>query len=329
MTTPSTTISPRALWTWNTTVGQPAVVTGYPTVSGAITKTGLSVCDLKSFLVIPIQNYGTSPPQPLTDQTITTWLRWAEDEVENDTNIRLCQTMIAAPPARSQYEAASTFIQPASGYQQLGLDYDFEEPAYDFFFPRAQDDGWMYQRLRWRPVQSVSPTTSGQIVDAVNFTGVKNVSFIYPLLNSFFQVPVPWIVEDRQHGYIRLVPQVNVGMLPLFALQLNFMGFTNGIPGGLWLQYSAGLTANDYNSNWSFIRQLVLARAAVTTLQMMQLTVNLGVQETELSQDGLKYRARYNPAGAFAGQIKMMEDQVMRLTKQARARVAGPVLGMI
>ena len=319
----------RALWNWNVQVGQAPTVSSYPTVSGVATKTGLTPNDLQDYLQIPLAAYNTQPPTPVSSGVVQQWLRYAEDDVENDTNIRLCQTWIAAPPAKTLASANAANLSPSGYYQQLGIDYDFEEPAYDFFFPRAEDNGWMYQTLRWRPVQTVSPTTSGQIADALNYTGVKNLSFFYPLLNDFFQIPTSWMVEDQQHGFIRLVPNVNTAVLPLFALQLSFMGFTNSVPGALWLQYTAGLTPNDYNSKWSFMKQLVLARAGVIALRRMQLSMNMGALETELSSDGLQYRSKWDPKGAFAGQIAELQQESNRLTKQARARVAGPTLGML
>ena len=132
------TVKTRALWTWNIASGQAPVAVGYPTVSGGTTKTGLTPQDLQDFLTISIASYNTNPPTPISADTVTSWIRWAEDDVENDTNIKLCQTWIAAPPAKSFANVNAASLNVASGnYQQLGLDYDFAEPAYDFFFPRA------------------------------------------------------------------------------------------------------------------------------------------------------------------------------------------------
>ena len=156
-------ISPRALWNWNTVsavsgivqsegfavgvspVGGPAgiggsIITGpllEPTIntfsSGAKTKTGLQPNDLRAYVQVPLQAY-TNPPVPIGDDTIFEWIREAEDEIETETNIRLCQTAIAAPPAKTQQESQLLGIKPYYNYQQLGLDYDYAEPGYDFFF---------------------------------------------------------------------------------------------------------------------------------------------------------------------------------------------------
>lgn len=322
-------VSTSALWTWGTPVsGQPMAVQSFPTVSGSPTKTGLGPQDLKDYLQIPIQMYG-NPPVPIQDPTIVQWIRYAEDEVETETAVRLCQTWIAAPPAKSSAATRAANLVPKYNYQQLGIDYDFEEPAYDFFFPRAQDEGWLYQRLRWRPVKQQPVFDPAGVFDALDSTGVKAVSEIYPLLNEFFRIPPSWFVEDQQRGLIRMVPAANVQMLPLFALQLTLIGFSQSLPGGLWFQYVAGLTAADYAGSWSFVRQLVLAATAVTALSSMQTSLNFGAVETQVQADGLIYRSKYNPAGPFAGQIAFYREEVKRLTRKLKFLVGGIPLGVL
>jgi hypothetical protein len=326
----SATTTVRALWGWTVASGEQPVVNSYPTVPGAPTKTGLTVQDVRDYVMVPIQMYG-NPPTPVSDATILSWLRFAEDEFEQGTNIRLCQTWIAAPPERSAVAMQAAGLVSASGsmYQQLGVDYDFYEPPYDFFFARAQDEGWIYQRLRWRPVQSIEVYEPAGVVDALNQTGVKNLSFIYPLLNEYFRMPNNWFVEDQTRGLIRFVPSTSVQMLPLFAMQLSFMGFAESVPGAMHFQYTAGLTANDYNSQWSFVRQAVLAMTARTIFLRMQASINLGATETQIQVDGLAYRTVYDKRGAFAGQIEELGREIKRLTQQAKTKVNGPMMGVI
>ncbi len=156
-------ISPRALWNWNTVSAVPSLVTadGFavgtspiggpagiggtivtgpllePTIntfsSGAKTKSGLQPNDLRAYVSVPLQIY-SNPPIPISDDTIFGWIRDAEDEIETETNIRLCQTAIAAPPAKTQQESQLLGLNTVYNYQQLGLDYDYAEPGYDFFF---------------------------------------------------------------------------------------------------------------------------------------------------------------------------------------------------
>ena len=95
-------VATKALWNWTAKVsGQQPIVSTYS--SGAKTKSGVQPQDLKNYVVVPIQQYG-NPPIPICDDTIYDWIRDAEDEIENDTNVLLCQTWVAAPPARSQQE---------------------------------------------------------------------------------------------------------------------------------------------------------------------------------------------------------------------------------
>lgn len=331
----SMTLSPTgALWTWNIQAGHAPVVSGYSTVpsgggSGFYTKTGLTPADLRTYAVIPIQVY-TTPPTPIPDSTLLQWIRWAEDEVEQDSGVKLCQTWIAAQPADTSMSANAMNLQPVSGgYQQLGLDYDFYEPAYDFFFPRAQDEGWLYQKLRWKPVQRVNYTDPSGVAATMIKTGVRDISFFYPLLNAFFGVPPSWFVEDSTRGLIRLVPSTSVQMLPLYALQLATLGFAQNVPGGLWIQYTAGLTANDYNSQWSFVRQLVLARALAIGFGLIQSSLNFGALETQITVDGLSYKTRWSERGPFYAFIKNQQETDAKLMKALKSKVAGPVIGML
>jgi len=323
----SGSVASKALWSWSTPVsGQSQVVLGYPTTGGP-TKSGIMPSDLRQYVQVPIQSYG-NPPTPVPDANILQWIRFAEDEVEKETNIRLCQTWIAAPPATSKAEAQAIGVTTQFNYQQLGVDYDLYEPGYDFFFKRAQDEGWIFQKLRWRPVQSVEFVDPTGISNA-QVPGTKNMAFIYPLLNEYFRMPQSWIVEDRARGYVRFVPSTNVQMLPLFAMQLAFMGFAESVPAGLWFQYTAGLTPNDYNSEWSFMRELVLAKAAAITLGNIQLGVNFGAMETTTQVDGLLYRTKWNAKGAFAGQIDFYEKRAKDLMGTAKKKVRGPVVGFV
>lgn len=322
-------------WSWNVS-GVVPVVAGYPVgpssafPSGfAPTKTGLMPQDLQNFVGVPLQYY-SNPPKPVPPEVIIQWIRNAEDKVEQDTGILLCQTWVASPPAQSPGSAQATglLLNQSSGTQQLGYDYDKEDNAYDFMFPRAQDEGWMYQSLRYKPVQSLTYNASGSPATA-GYTAVKNISYIYPLLNEFFRVPTGWIVEDRNFGLVRLVPAQNVQMLPLFAMQLAFMGFAESVPGALWFNYTAGLTPLDYQSAYSFMKQYVLAEAAMRALASIQGTINLGIKDSMITVDGLSYKSSYSEKGPFSGLISQFKEQRDELMKMARDKVAGPMLNVI
>lgn len=309
-----------ALWNWDLTTPNYPTVATYPTANQP-TKTGLMPADLQSFVGVPIQLYG-NPPTPIPDATLINWIRWAEDWVEQETGLLLTQTWVASPPTRQVQATSATglTVSPASsGVQMLGVDYDLEDAPYDFFFPRAQDEGWMVQSLRYRPVRSVNYTTG-------DFTPLKNLAYIYPLLNDFFRVPPTWFVMDSDFGIVRLVPAANVQMLPLFAMQLAFMGFAESIPGGLWLQYTAGLTSSDYNNRFSFVKQLVLAQAAIQAMSTIQGTINYGAKEYTMAVDGLQYSTKYSDKGPYAGLIDYWTKMRQELLQTAFNKVSGPNL---
>lgn len=306
----------KAIWTWDrSNLAAPSVVT-YP--SGAPTKTGLMPADLKSFTGVPIQVYG-NPPIPIPDTTLLQWIRWAEDWVEQETGLLLTLTWVASPPTRQPAATLATGLQ-VSGVgqvQTLGVDYDLEDAAYDFFFTRAQDEGWMVQSLRYRPIKVAEFYTGA-------YTAVKNIAYIYPLLNDFFRVPPTWYVEDHDFGLVRLVPAANVQMLPLFAMQLAFMGFAESIPGGLWFQYTAGLESSDYNSRFSFVKQLVLAQAAIQALSTVQGTINYGAKEYGITVDGLQYSTKWSDKGAYSGLIEYWTKMRQDLLQLVFNKITGP-----
>lgn len=319
-----------ALWTWDVSgvaSGQGPQIVGYGP-NATPTKTGLTPADLQAFVGIPLQTFG-NPPTPIASATIQGWLRYAEDWVETKTGVLLTSTWIAAPPSRQALSTRATgLITENSTTQQLGVDYDLQEAPYDFFFPRAQDEGWMYQYLRHRParIPNAFPNLTVMKDFANTYTATKNVAYIYPLLNDFFRVPPTWFVEDEDFGLIRLVPAANVQMLPLFAMQLAFMGFAESIPGGLWFQYTAGLNPSDYATRWQFMYQLVLAVASIQALMSMQLSVNYGATQTDIGVDGLQYRSQYNAQGAFNGQIQQFTRMRDDLLKEVYNKVSGPVM---
>lgn len=308
-----------ALWTWSVS-GTPSVV---KYSSGTNTKTGLQAVDLQKFVGVPLQIYG-NPPMPMQNDDLLKFIRWAEDRIEHETNILLCQSWIASPPARTAVQALSVGIQPASGaVQKLGIDYDIEDAPYDFIFPRAQDEGWMVYSLRYRPVKSLDYATTD--TDPMS-KAIKKISYVYPLLNEFFAVPPTWIVEDHDFGLVRLVPATNVQMLPLFAMQLAFMGFAESVPGGIWMQYTAGLTRSDYNSRYAFMNQLVLAEAAVQALATVQGSINLGMEQQMLSLDGVQYQTRFAKEGPYNALIREFSKQRDELKAIARDMVSGPII---
>lgn len=320
-----------AIWSWNTGSGLVSV-SGYPQGNGVFTptKTGLTPIDLQNAVGVPLVYYG-NPSTAVASGVIQDWIRQAEDTVEQETSILLCQTWVASPPTTSAISTNACGLivnQPSVGFQQLGIDYDLQDTAYDFMFPRAQDSAWLYQVLRYRPIVSFAYGVSGA-PDTIGLTAVKNTAFIYPLLNQFFRIPPTWNVEDADFGLIRYVPAVNVQMLPLFAMQLAFMGFTENVPGALWVQYTAGLRPVDYQSRYNFMKRLVLVEAAMIGLATIQGTINLGLQEITTTVDGLSQKFRYPNEGPYAPLIATFKRERDALMDRAKNLVSGPMINSI
>lgn len=317
MAPPASAPATKALWTWNVSGSAGPVVQSYS--SGKATKTGLEPSDLVNFAGVPLQYYG-NPSTPMQAEQLLDFLRWGEDWVEQRANLLLCQTWIASPPARTILEAQNMGITPTSsgGYQVLGVDYDLEDAAYDFFFPRAQDEGWMAYMLRYRPLKSIA-------YDPLWPTALKQLAYVYPLLNEFFAVPWSWMVTDADFGLVRLVPSTNVQMLPLFAMELAFMGFAESVPGALWMQYTAGLTAADYSSRFSFMKRLVLSAAVVPALAVSQGQINYGIEGQRINIDGVMYETKYPKEGPYSGLINEFMRQRDELLDVARSLVSGPM----
>lgn len=307
-----------ALWTWDTTNPQQPVVKSY---GGQPTKTGLLPTDLQMTCGVPLQFYAPAGVTPiaLPQEQLIEWIRDAEDWVEQETNLLLTPTWVASPPEIQIDAAAISRVPAANGMGQvLGVDYDLADAGYDFFFERARGDAWLQQSLRYRPLRNV--TTS-----SADFTAIKNMSSVYPLLNEFFKVPPTWFVEDQDAGMIRVVPAENVQMLPLFAMQLAFMGFSDSLPGAWHYQYTAGLTATDYSSRFRFVKRLVLLDAAMRALASIQGTINMGLMRVETLVDGLQTKLQYSERGPFGSIIEEFRKERDALLETTLTKISGPM----
>lgn len=307
-----------ALWNWDTTGATPVIKSFY---GGFPTKTGLLPADLQQAVGVPLQYYapaGAAMTAVPPDQLIT-WIRDAEDWIEQETNLLLCPTWVASPPELQAIAQSVTGAPSVGGQGQVqGVDYDLADAAYDFVFERAKDDGWLCQPLRYRPLRIINASST-------NFTAVKNIAAIYPLLSEFFKVPPSWYVEDGDAGLIRLVPSENVQMLPLFAMQLAFMGFAESIPGAWHFQYTAGLTQVDYSTRFRFMKRLVLLDAGIRALASIQGTINMGMMRVETMVDGLQNKLQYSERGPFGSLIEAFRKERDELKETALTRVAGPM----
>lgn len=307
-------VTTKTLWTWDTS-GPVPLVTGYN--GNQLTKTGLMPIDLQNYVGVPLQYYNT-PPTAVASGTIIGWIRSAEDLIEQQTTILLTPTWVASPPSPNNNVNLQIGLTPtAYGGQRQGLDYDLQDAPYDFIFQKAQNEGWSILQYRYRPLRNLAY--------GIDTTATKSYAYIYPLLSTYFRVPPSWFVEDLDFGVLRLVPAENVQMLPLFAMQLAFMGFAESVPGAIWVQYTAGLTDNDYRGRFSFMKQLVLAQAAMFALQSIQGTINLGIMRHSTLVDGVQYQAQYSEKGPFGALIDRFEKTRDELLDVAIQNVSGPM----
>jgi hypothetical protein len=295
----------KAIWTWDTT-NYPPKVLSYG--NSAPTKTGLMPNDLQNFIGIPTI-FNTNPPEPMDGTQLLGIIRQAEDWVEQNSGILLAKAWIASPPVSQASLAATNIIitSPSGNGQVYGTDFDIPDSGYDFYYRRFLMEGWGIQQLRYRPLKNI-----------------YYLSFIYPLLSEFFQIPLSWIVQDLDASFLRIVPSANVQMLPLFAMQLAFMGFAQSLPQALYFQYIAGLDALDYASKYAFMKTLVLSAAAVIVLGILQGTVNYGAIRQATSVDGLRYDTSYPSTGAaYGGLILTFKNQRDELLRTAIDLVRG------
>lgn len=284
---------PSPLWGWSD-----GVVVTYPSF-GLPTKTGVMPQDLRSFTGVPLAR--RNPYSDLTDGELLQFIRSSEDDVERKSSVLLCPTLVASPPARNAQQCNAANIvpnNPSLGLVQ-GVDYDLADSGYDFDLSSWQDNGWGEMQLRYCPLR----ITDGSI------TAVKLIAFVYPALNQIFQMPIPWVSETLDRATLRIVPQGNLGILPLFAMQINYMGMTSTVPNGIWVYYTAGLTKFDYGSRFSFIKRLILCDAAINVLGSLQGSINLGLDTTTILIDGVQQTIRYRAGGVYSDLIKQFSTQ--------------------
>jgi hypothetical protein len=148
-------------------------------------------------------------------------------------------------------------------------------------------------------------------------------------LNQIFPISPSWFVEDQDFGAIRLVPSANVQLLPLFALQLQMEGLSDTVPGGISVQFTAGLTQNDYSTRFSFMLQLILAQASIYALSAIQGSVNLGLERSQVLVDGVQVMQAFNTGGPFSPLIKTFTVMRDELLATAMEQVAGPMFIML
>jgi len=312
---PGPPVTPQPYWHWDTST-QPATILGYSLLQyqqtgvDRLTKTGLGPSDLQQFVGIPLQFQGSNAP--IADSTLIQWIRWAEDEVETRASCFLTTTWVASPPERQPYAVQAAGLSTPTGTMILGQDYDYGDAPYDFDMQRFIEDGWGVRNLRHRPIQDIFYTSSVTPGQMQGFTAIKNMVFFYPLLNQFYQIPAQWFVEDPYAAFVRIVPAVNIMMLPIYALQVSMLGFAQSLPGAIHLQYVSGFTDADLNGRFSFVKQLVLVKAAMQAFRSIQPTINAGMVESSVDMGTWSQDLKYLPA-PFQNVIQSWKEKEKQL----------------
>lgn len=312
-------VQPQAYWHWDYTQIPNQGPLGFSlnqydqTGVDRLTKTNLGPSDLANFVGVPLQFQGQTSPIP--DATLIQWIRWAEDEIETRTSCFLTTTWVASPAERQPNAVRAAGLITPDDTMILGRDYDYADAPYDFDLLRFKEEGWGIINFRHRPLQDISYTQSIVPGQMGGFTATKNLVFFYPLLNQFYQIPTTWMVEDPYAATLRIVPAVDLMMLPIYAIQITMLGFAQSLPGGLHFQYVAGFTDADLNGRFSFIKQLVLVKAAIQALRSIQPTINAGMIEANVEMGNWAQTLKYQ-AAPFEGVISSWKDLELKLEKR-------------
>jgi hypothetical protein len=329
---PSPPITPQALWHWDSST-TPYTFLGFSASQFAatgvdrITKTNLGPSDLQNFLNIPLQAQGLNT-QPIPDDVLITWIRWAEDEIEQRTGVMLTSTWVASPQEVQAGAAQAANIKTPDGYMVLGRDFDYNDAPYTFDYSRYEDEGWGALSFRHKPLKDVTYTPNNVAGAGQGFTAVKSMVYIYPLLSQFYAIPLQWVIEDPLASYITLVPSTNVIMLPIYAMQLAMMGFSRTLPGAIHVQYICGFTDNDYATTFSFVKQLVLTKAAIQALRSLQTSISVGTSEQRTIINNWEQQVKYNPA-PFRGPIEDFEKLEKKLMNRLVNELVGPFMNTL
>ncbi len=323
-------VQPQAYWHWDYST-TPATILGYSllqynqTGQDRLTKTGLGPSDLQNFIGIPLQLQGQT--NPISDAALIQWIRYAEDEVETKCSCFLTPTWIASPAEIQPGAVQAAGLLTPDGRMLLGRDYDYSDAPYDFDIMRWKEEGWGIVSFRHRPLQDIAYTPNLVQGQMQGFSAVKNFVLFYPLLNQFYQIPATWFVEDPYAAILRIVPAVNITMLPIYAIYIGMMGFAQSLAGGLHFQYVAGFTDVDLSGRFSFIKQLVLAKAAIQAMRTIQPTINAGMIEATVNMGNWEQTLKY-PAAPFSGFIDSWKDLEARLENRL-INDLGPCLGTL
>jgi hypothetical protein len=195
----------------------------------------------------------------MSDEDLLTFLEGAVKRVERELGIFLKPTIIAC--------------NPDDFGLQKGVDYEVEEPPYDYDVRAWMQYGFL--QLRQRPVQKI--------------TGLKLVLPNGNIIMDFMKRP-QWIKLYKDNGQIQLVPYA--GDPTIFALMGGSQSaypFVTGtistnLPQMIYVDYEAGYGLHEIPND---IRNAVAKLAAIDVLGIAGDAVLAGVASLSTSIDGL------------------------------------------
>ena len=190
--------------------------------------------------------------QPYSDAAIEMDFRTAEDFFERELQTYFRTTVIKCDPLP-------------------GDTYDREEPAYDYPPNFFEGERWGWIQLRKRPVQSV-----------------QRIRILYPTPdNLIYTVPATWIKLDKKYGTIRLVPDRTAVYVSMSAYILQVFGGGRGVPHCIFIDYTAGFTPTELQTNHQDLLDLICKRAAINVLMTVSDAISKGISTYTNSADGL------------------------------------------
>jgi hypothetical protein len=269
-----------------------------------VTKTGITVEEVKSHVLYGILLKAAGENAPLPDAAIQDKIRAAEDHIEHALRVFFGPRRVFSGVERRQN---------STGVLKLPDDYDpavdWNEPAYDYHNDFWGYDRWGAIKLRRYPVRRVF-----------------QVVFAYPQAEPVYRVPDPWIAIDRRYGLVRLVPGAQA------AVYANFTGwFINAILGGrglpqsIYVDYECGFTQQELADEHSDLLEAVRMRTFLLLAGTLSIVLTGGFSSESLSLDGLSRSTsaggKYGPYSGIIEQLETREKELIATWESAHKGV--------
>jgi hypothetical protein len=169
-----------------------------------------------------------------------------------------------------------------------------EDPGYDMTPEHFDNNHWGFIALRQKPL-----------------IAVHSMQFVYPVMQSVFEVPVDWFRIDRKHGHVNLVPTNAHAVAPLSAIMMNFMN-GRSVPLMVQVRYRAGLSnlKTDYPDVWDVLQKMAVlsmiedsfpAQSMSQSIDGMSQTNSVDVEKLGASIDAKVDAIRQSLHGIRAG----------------------------